>query len=134
MRITPCLAVLAIATGCTSAPGSAPEPASTATSGALTVDWTIRGTTDANQCTSSAAAAIEITVLSSTNQRIGSFQQSCTAFGTSISLEAGIYVGTARLLDRVGAPRTRPVGIPSLTINATSELTQPIDFPADAFF
>jgi hypothetical protein len=137
MRFTPCLAVLAIATaGCTDeyVRKPAPEPAATTTSGALTVDWTVRGTTDPQQCVSASAAAIEITVLDASNKSVGRFQQSCGAFATSISLDAGIYSASARMLDAAGAARTRAVNLESLTIHAQSQLLTPIDFPATAFF
>lgn len=137
MRFAPrftVVVVVAIATGCTAPVGSAaPEPVVTSTSGALTVDWTVKGTTDPNACTEAAATAIEITVVDSSNQRIGSYQQSCSAFATSITLEAGIYLAEARLLDAVGAPRTTNVFLDRFTIYGKSELTTPIDFPATAF-
>ena len=136
MKFSACLAVVAIATGCASAPGSsaAPEQVATTTSGALTVDWTIIGTTDPTTCVSNAAAAIEITVLDRSQKTVGSFQQSCNAFSTSISLDAGLYSASARLLDTAGAPRTRPVRLDSLTVNDGSQLTAPIDFPSSVFF
>jgi predicted component of type VI protein secretion system len=136
MRLTPCLAVVAIATGCASAPGSsaAPEPVSTATSGALTVDWTIVGGADPNSCASTAAAAIEVTVLDRSDKTVGSFQQSCSAFSTSITLDAGLYSARARLLDAAGVPRTELLRIDSITLYANSQFTAPIDFPKSAFF
>lgn len=137
MRFAPGLAVVAaIATGCTASAGqgsAAPQPVETSTSGALTVDWTVAGTTDPNACAERAATAIEIAVVTDANQPIGTFQQSCSAFATSIDLAAGTYTAEAKLLDAAGAPLTRNVSLDFFTINNNSELTVPIDFPRTAF-
>lgn len=135
MRIAPSLAVVAVATGCTVAAGStAPETEVTTTSAALTVDWTLAGTTGSDLCTTADAAAIEITVVDLGGRPVGKFQQSCTAFSTSVSLEAGIYAAEAQLIDGTGAPRTWPVRIGPVTLNDNSQLTTSIDFPPESFF
>jgi hypothetical protein len=128
MRFAPSLAVIA-AIGCNPATESAaPEPVTTSTSGALTVNWTINGAADPNQCQSAAADAIQITISRSATERVGSFEQSCNAFATSITLDAGIYVAEAILIDAAGAPRTQRVLIDRITINGKSEFITAIDF------
>ncbi len=136
MRFAPGISVLvaAIATGCGgSSHGGEQQPAETSTTGALTVDWTVKGAADPNACTSVAASAIEITVVSGANQPIGTFQQSCSAFSTSITLAAGNYAATARLLDAAGTAVTRVHPIDVFTMHVKSQLTVPIDFAEDAF-
>jgi hypothetical protein len=104
---------------------------STATQGALRVDWTIDGTTDPSRCTGSLAAAIEITV---DGPIPGTFQQACESFATSITLEPGSYEAVAELVDSARQPRTTAVQIQSFTIRPNEELRVPIDFPAASFF
>jgi len=134
MRFAPGLiAVVVAATGCeasTSAP--APERVIT-TSGSLTVDWTVNGTTDPNACQRAGAVAIEIALVTNTNQPVGSFQQSCSAFNTSVALEQGIYAGQVRLIDAAGLPRTKTLAIDEVTINGSSQLTVALDFAPPTF-
>jgi hypothetical protein len=125
------------ATGCTATvTPNDPTPAPvvvTNTTGSLTVDWTINGTKDPNQCSQGAASAIEIRVTDSTGASAGVFQQSCTAFATSVTLGAGSYTAEARLLDANGAARTTAVLINAFTLRGDDDLDTPIDFGADSF-
>jgi hypothetical protein len=86
-----------------------------------------------NACVNAAAAAVDITILDSNERSVGRFQQSCNAFATSIDLDQGIYAAEARLIGERGMARTRAVRIDFFTINATSQLTEPVDFPDSAF-
>jgi hypothetical protein len=138
MRLTAaCLAFLALATGCTASVepiDNTPPPVIVVATGTLTVDWTINGTKDPNQCAQGAAAAIQISVTDSNGFSAGTFQQSCSVFATSITLNAGTYTAGATLIDAVGTPRTTTVNINPFTIQGNDDLNTPIDFPASAFF
>ena len=139
MRLALGLALVAFASStaaCTASVSPAPEPAPVvvATTGTLTVDWSINGTKDPNQCNQGAAAAIQITVTDPGSNPIGTFEQSCTAFATSITLDAGQYLAQARLIDAVGTPRTTTIDINPFTIRGNDDLTTPIDFSASSFF
>lgn len=112
------------------------DPAPIVTSsaqGQLTVDWTINGVKDPNQCSQGAAAAIEITVTDGSGTSAGTYQQSCDAFATAITLDAGFYSASARLIDPSGAARTTAVVIDSFTIHGDDNLDSPIDFGAESF-
>ena len=137
MRLALGLALLAFASttaACTATVSPAPEPVVVTTTGTLTVDWTINGTKDPNQCSQGAAAAIQITVTDPNANPVGTFEQSCTAFATSITLDAGQYAAQAHLIDAVGMPRTTTIDINPFTIRGNDELTTPIDFSASSFF
>jgi hypothetical protein len=128
------LAALAIGlTACTAQVSTAPVVVPPASS-TLIVDWTINGTNDPNQCFQSSAAAIQVSVTASGGVPAGTFQQSCTAFATSITLSAGSYIADAVLLDPSGTPRTTSVPINPFTLNGGDTLSIPIDFPASSFF
>jgi hypothetical protein len=138
MRIAAALAlvVAAIATGCTSpgtSAGSEQPPEPTEGGSALTVQWTIRGSSDPSVCDQASAAAIQITILTNRGEPFGSFQQSCNAFSTNLDLDPGVYAMQAQLLDAAGAPRTRLVRIETFTLNVNSQLTEPIDFGVGTF-
>lgn len=139
MRLALGLALAALATtstACTASVSPNPAPAPVvvvATTGTLTVDWTINETKDPNQCSQGAASAIQITVTDSNQQPAGTFEQSCTAFATSITLDPGSYQAEARLIDAVGTPRTTTVVINPFTILGNDELSTPIDFSASSF-
>jgi hypothetical protein len=132
-----CLAFVALATGCTATvepTGTAPPPVLVESTGTLTVDWSINGTKDPNQCSQGAAAAIQISVTDSSGISAGTYQQSCSTFATSITLSAGSYTADAMLIDSAGAPRTTTVPMNPFTIRGNDVLDTPIDFPAASFF
>jgi hypothetical protein len=140
MRLALGLAIAALActaTACTATVSPAPEPGPpivTSSTGSLTVDWSISGTKDPNQCIATNSSAIEITVTDVNGVPIGTFQQSCTAFATSITLDPGRYAADASLIDPVGTPRTTIVNIAPFTIFGNDDFNAPIDFPASSFF
>jgi hypothetical protein len=136
MKIAPVLAVVAIAASCPACSVDqadlSDDPVLTAAGGSLTIDWTIQGSSTGNECAEVSANAIEIVVRDVFDQPIGTFQQSCSAFVTSIVLDEGIYAADARLVGPVG-PRTEVVRIDYVTLYDKSQLTTSIDFPATAF-
>jgi hypothetical protein len=130
-------ALATTATACTATVSPTPEPVPvvvTNATGSLTVDWSISGTKDPNQCIATSSAAIEITVTDLNGAPIGTFQQSCTAFATSITLNPGSYAADARLIDAAGTPRTTVVNINAFTLFGNDDFNAPIDFPASSFF
>jgi hypothetical protein len=110
-----------------------PGPAVVAANGTLTVDWTINGRTDPNQCNQAVAASIEITVYTSSGASVGTFQQTCAAFATSITLAPGSYSASALLIDGASNARTTTVEIPPFTLYGDDTFDAPIDFPASSF-
>lgn len=140
MRTVSCLVVAAFAVtaaGCTTTVepiDSGPPVVVSSATGALNVDWTINGTTDPNQCVQGGAAAIQIAVTNSLGQDVGTFQQSCTVFSTSITLTAGNYSAAAQLIDATGLPRTTSVFINPFTLYGNDTFSAPIDFSASSFY
>jgi len=133
-----CLVSSVVATGCSTNTGDGgqvvvvqPNAPLQAT---LTVDWTIDGATNPASCTQSASDVIEISVEDPSGNEVGAFQQSCSTFATSITLQAGSYSAFAVLLDSANNPRTTHVAILPFTLRGNDELHVPIDFPADSFF
>ena len=104
------------------------EPPST-----LVVQWTLDENTDPNLCVATGAAAIEITVVDPNGQEVGTFQQGCQAFSTSITLPAGPYSAHALLLDGGNAVRTTSVDIAPFVLNGNDQLVVTVDFPASSF-
>jgi hypothetical protein len=119
------------AAGCEEHHHHAPPPA--VVEGTLIIDWTIDGAKDPNLCVQSGAATISITVTGESGV-VGTFEQACTVFATTIALLPGSYVATAVLLDASRAARTTEVAINPFSIFGNTSLTIPIDFPANSFF
>lgn len=123
--------VIALASSCSvETTSAAPVVVS---SGTLTLDWTINGTTDPDQCSQGAATSLDVTVDTIDGASAGEFQQACNAFATNIELPPGTYTADAVLLDSNGDDRTTAVHVDAFTIRSSEDLDVPIDFPARSF-
>src|SRR4029077_17326791 len=71
----------------------------------LTVEWTIDGTDDPEQCDASGARYAEVTV-ESHGGYTNTFTEDCDRFGVDIDVPAGRYWVTVVLLDRNEHDRT----------------------------
>ena len=133
-----CLVSSVLATGCTTTTGDGGQTVvvqpNAPLQSTLTVDWTIDGATDPASCTQSGSDVIEISVEDPNGNEVGAFQQSCSTFATSITLQAGSYSAYAVLLDTGNNPRTTHVQIAPVTLHGNDELHIPVDFPANSFF
>jgi hypothetical protein len=123
------LAFSALAGGCTVSTGAPPPVAA----GWVVIDWTINGGKAPDACAQSNVADIEITVAYTSGASAGTFQQTCSAFATTITLNPGDYRATATLLDPRGKPRSTDLAINPFTIHGADQLTIPIDFPSSSF-
>jgi len=101
--------------------------------GALTVDWTINGFRDPDQCDQGDAERIAIVVYGSDGLVLAEYQASCRAFAARIELRPGLYAAEAVLLDEFGVERTTAVNLQSFEMFSGDELDIPIDFPASSF-
>ncbi|MDB4944415.1 MAG: hypothetical protein JWP97_3949 [Labilithrix sp.] len=136
-RIFGALAAAVLVAGCTATVERNDTPPAVIVvsgTGTLTVDWSINGTKDPNQCSQGTAAAIEIVITDSHGVSAGTYQQSCTAFATSIELDAGYYSASARLVDSAGRDRTTAVQITGFAIRGGDDLDTPVDFGAESFY
>lgn len=129
------LGLALLATGCTAGNDDVVVVSSNAPlASTLTVDWTVDGTKDPSSCRLSGSDVIEISVTDRAGNEVGAFQQTCGAFATSITLDAGSYAAYAVLLDVNNQPRTTEIAISPFTLRGNDELVIPIEFPADSFF
>jgi len=120
--------------GCSVETASAPPPAAVAvTNGTMTLDWTIGGSKDPDECTQGGAADIDIVLVDGAGADAGEYRQACEAFVTSIALPPDSYSATAVLLDGDGNDRTTPIDVEPFTIHGNDELVIPIDFPPGSF-
>lgn len=135
-RIPLTLLALLLVCGCSvqTEPHPHRAPAVVVTDGTLTVDWTVDGRTDPDECAQGDAASIDIVVQTIGGARVGEFEDDCEVFETSIDLAPGDYVANAVLLDADGRERTTAVDMEPFTIAGDDELVVPIDFPARSFY
>jgi hypothetical protein len=103
------------------------------TTATLVVEWTITGLTDPNECIKAEAKNIEISIVGTDGTEVGAYQQACSAFKTSITLNPGTYSAYAALLDDAGRTRTTDVAINQFTLQSNDSLTVPVDFPSNSF-
>jgi hypothetical protein len=101
--------------------------------GALVVDWTIDGSKSGDACNANGVTSIQVTVFDTGGGTMGTFEQTCSAFSTSISLEPGTYTANAVLLDGSGRARTTTIAIHTFSIIDGTDLDTPIDFPSSSF-
>jgi hypothetical protein len=106
----------------------------TASGGFVVVDWTIDGSKDPADCGLSGAAAISISLSEVSGRYVGTFEQDCDAFETSIDLYPDDYVGDAVLIDSRGYELTTPADLGPFSIFGDEALILPIDFPVDSFY
>jgi hypothetical protein len=119
--------------GCTV--NGAPPPPIVITSGAVIIDWTIRGAKDTNDCQDSGATTLHVALADSSGALPTEYVQSCTAFATTISnLVPDTYTGTVELLDASGNARTTSVNLAPFDVIGGRTVTVGVDFPANSFF
>ncbi len=128
--------VLAVVLGACSVP-TGPVPASvvvsTESTGTLVVSWTIERQADPSACTRAKAGVVRVQLMTAAGADAGSYEQSCTAFSTTIRLEPDTYQGSAVILDEMGVPLTASEQVKSFTILGGDVITTPIDFSIAVF-
>ena len=111
-----------------------PAPATVGTSdGSLTLDWTINGSTDPNQCNQSVATDLDLFVTTPGGSTVGEFIQRCSDGMATIALAPGDYAADAALVDVAGTERTTRINIDPFAIHSSTDLSISVDFPANSF-
>jgi type 1 fimbria pilin len=106
--------------------------------GTMTLEWTIGGSTDPQQCAAQGASGIQIDVYDANGNQVGTFDSECTPATDVISLSPGRYSATAELTDTPSATgqaqaRTTVVDIDPFDITSDTNFTIPVDFPISSF-
>lgn len=136
MRILPlCVLSLCVSLSNCVVVADDPEPAPRSDyTGALIVDWTVDGSTNADECDQGDAVWLRLSVFTSSGRPVADFANDCAAFSTSIELDPGNYYAEAVLEDAAGNQRTTSIQIDDFTILGRDSLSVPIDFPASSFY
>jgi hypothetical protein len=125
------VSAVVLASGCS----TTASPVLVVTTGAVIVDWTIRGNKDPTDCLNSGATTIHIALADSSGALPMEFVQSCTAFATTITgLIPDTYTGTVELLDASGTARTTSVNLVPFNVFGGRTVAIAVDFPANSFF
>jgi hypothetical protein len=132
------LVALALGSSACTVQTSPPPPEGVVTTGepagTFQLNWTIDGVADPAKCSQSQSDSIQVSVFFTNGTSAGVYQQSCSAFATSITLAPGDYTASAQLLHPGGAPRTTAVNVNPFTIRGADTIAIPIDFPASSFY
>lgn len=102
--------------------------------GLLTVEWTLDGTTDPDECDATDSDVINVFITDGGGRVVDDFVESCDRFATSVELLPGSYRAEAVLLDPSGRERTTTVGMGTFEIYGDDELILDIDFPPSSFY
>jgi hypothetical protein len=123
----------ALTSGClvTSDPG---PPVIVADNGLLTLDWTVDGVADPDECDQSSSASIELLVMTRGGSVVGDYLEYCDEFVMSVELSPGSYYAEAALLDARDVARTTSVSLGDFEIFGNDELFVSVDFPASSFY
>jgi hypothetical protein len=133
MRLVLLLAVVLAACSVPTGPVPTSVVVATESTGTLVVSWTIEMEADPSACTRAKASAVRVELTTAAGSDAGSYEQSCTAFSTTIRLEPDTYQGSAVILDELGAPLTASEQVRSFTILGGDVITTPIDFSITTF-
>lgn len=125
--------LLSLPTACIFVGSETDPPVYYESTGLLTLDWSIDGYQDPDECDQSDADTLLVSVWTLSGAHVGSFEDSCRAFVTSIELSPGTYEAEAVLLDPFGRDRTTAVLV-EFDIYGEDELSISIDFPASSFY
>jgi hypothetical protein len=126
--LAPLVPLALLVAGCSSEPTTV-----VVQTGAVIVDWTIRGDKAVDDCTSTGATTLHVTLTSS--QGTSNYVQDCAAFATTISgLLPDTYAGTVQLLDSTGAARTTAVALQPFAVYGGTTATVLVDFPSNSFY
>jgi hypothetical protein len=132
-RLAFALAGASLVGACTAETTIEPAPF-VATTGRVTLTWTINGTTDPFQCQQSSATSLYLTIFDAGGANVGSFVAACESFATTVDLYPGSYSGRAELRDAAGQPRTTSIDIIPFRVVSGTNLVIPVDFPSISFF
>ena len=127
------ITIAAFCAGCTAEVSAGPPPPPPPPDGTLTLEWTINGTTDPNQCAQGSAASLHLSVQASDGTPVGELDAPCEAFALTAALAPDRYTGQATLTGPGGAPRTTTIELVPVTILSGSDLTVPLAFSASSF-
>jgi len=125
------LALALPAAGCFVTTDVEPAPPSSF-SGALTVNYTIEGSTDPALCSTYGAADVELVVYTGRGAYVTERQAPCSDFWIGVSLDPGLYSADITLVD-VGdraVSVTKPLY--SIDVVEDTELVIDVDFPPDS--
>jgi hypothetical protein len=114
--------------------GPVPEPVEVVGDGLLTVDWSVDGVADPDECDQSGAENLSVLVTTASGATVGEFVEYCDEFVMSIELAPGSYYADAVLLDSHDRERTTAVDLGYFEIYGDDELSVSIDFPASSFY
>lgn len=98
----------------------------------LSVEWSIAGSDDPDECAASDVRYAYVMV-ESRSSTVDEFEVRCDEGITEIHLDPGTYWVTVVLRDRAGDDRTTAVESNRVTLYGHDDVTVHVDFPDDSF-
>jgi len=100
--------------------------------GTVTVDWSIAGFQDPNDCVDFGVDRLELVIYDGPGDVVDVYDPYCEEFAVSVDLYEGYYFGDVTLLDGFDDPVTLTKEI-DIDIIGDTVLEIPIDFPPSSF-
>jgi hypothetical protein len=98
----------------------------------LTVEWSIAGSDDPDECSASDVRYAHI-IVESRSHTVDEFEARCDDGVAHVDLDPGTYWVTVVLRDRGGDDRTTAVESDRVTLYGHDDVTVHVDFPDDSF-
>ncbi|WP_437959412.1 hypothetical protein WME76_06980 [Sorangium sp. So ce119] len=98
--------------------------------GFVTVQWAIEDRTEADQCKTYGAQAVELLLINTKNNEVTRQVVPCERFDTSVQVIADEYVGTITLLDGNGKAVSDPLPVGPFEVSGEEQATRRVSFPA----
>jgi hypothetical protein len=102
-------------------------------SATLTVEWSIAGSSDPDECSQSDVRYAYVRVETRSGGVVDEFEARCDDGATEVDLDPGTYWVTVVLRDRSGGDRTTAVESDRVTLYGHDDVTVHVDFPDDSF-
>jgi hypothetical protein len=132
--LTACALTLGTLCGCSLAVtppggGEPPPDVTGASSGTLTINWSVAGTGDPGLCAMYRADQIEVVVYDASGAPVATANAPCANFSTTVPLAEGLYSADVTLVDQAGNAITTTKLLHALSVVGGTDLAVSIDFP-----
>jgi len=101
--------------------------------GTLTVEWTINGGTNPDDCVLYGADHLELLIYAGPDDLVTEVDPLCEDFSVSVDLDPGRYSADATLVDSINRSATVTAPLDGLLVTDGTDLVSSIDFPDGSF-
>ncbi len=101
--------------------------------GTVTVNWTIDGQTNPDDCAAFGVDRMELVLYDGSDYVVDEVEPLCEAFSVSVDMLDGIYYADVTLVDSFDQAATVTLPLDDIDVIGGTELVIPVDFSIDSF-